>query len=205
MHIFGTWQCQVGPDWSGELWLKTLVKLTTVLSIFLPFSATVRGPPLSPWQVSVPWEMDSDMRINQHHQQKTPSFTIELTSSIISTSMIWQSRLSPGAQLALGGCGLQVAVTLLISRAQHLSGEQLWIMDRAGNQCSKLLCTLTSTISCHVEFVHWMTTLTRFPSLFKIAPGQSWKLHLDKTLLELALLRLLGTISWCVGNGASPP
>ena len=83
-------------------------------------------------------------------------------------SVIWQARLSPGTQLALGSGGLQVAAALLISKAQHLSGEELPVMEHADNQCSKLICTLTTFISCHNEFVHcWMTTLTRVLSLQK--------------------------------------
>merc|ERR1712112_121688 len=31
-------------------------KLTTPTSVYLPFSGTVRGPPLSPWQVSVSFD-----------------------------------------------------------------------------------------------------------------------------------------------------
>ena len=69
-----------------------------------PFSATVSGPPLSPWQVSVPCKVEHrhDPHTDLHH-----------------------AHLSPGTQLAGGGGGAKEAAALLARRAQHLGKENM--------------------------------------------------------------------------------
>ena len=72
-----------------------------------PFSATVSGPPLSPWQVSVPWKV-GHLDQHHHHHQHDPDTDHH------------HAHLSPGTQLAGGGGGADVAAALLAGWAQHL-------------------------------------------------------------------------------------
>ena len=67
--------------------------------ILEPFSATVSGPPLSPWQVSVPCKVG---HLDQQHQHRHDPDTDQ-----------HDAHLSPGTQLAGGGGGADVAAALL--------------------------------------------------------------------------------------------
>ena len=127
--------------------------------ILRPFSATVSGPPLSPWQVSVPCKV-GHLDQYQYHHQHDPST---------------DHHLSPGTQLAGGGGGAKEAAALLARRAQHLGKENMmWTMpagtmtilnlDNALLQCALLrLLGLSSTVTngasppgiCVLVFVYW--------------------------------------------------
>ena len=84
----------------------TLIILRRILR---PFSATVSGPPLSPWQVSVPCKVEH----LEHHHRHDPDTDLH------------HAHLSPGTQLAGGGGGAKEAAALLARRAQHLGKENM--------------------------------------------------------------------------------
>ena len=82
---------------------------TIMRRILRPFSATVSGPPLSPWQVSVPCRVEH----LEHHHRHDPDTDLH------------HAHLSPGTQLAGGGGGAKEAAALLARRAQHLGKENM--------------------------------------------------------------------------------
>ena len=77
-----------------------------------PFSATVSGPPLSPWQVSSPWKVG---HLDQQHRQHRHDPDTDHH----------HAHLGPGTHFDSGSGGAKVAAALLTPRAQHLGREKM--------------------------------------------------------------------------------
>ena len=77
-----------------------------------PFSVTVSGPPLSPWQASVPCK---EAHLDQQHCQHRHDPDADHH----------HAHLGPGTQLDGGGSGANFAAALLTRWAQHLGKENI--------------------------------------------------------------------------------